>query len=83
MAAPTKKVFGKQPASAKAALIRFKAVLAVFQCSSAPAGSIPPLSSPRASYAFGTMDAELSASSSRHERSEMSMFFLTSGTLTL
>lgn len=45
MAAPMKKVFGLSLAFANAEWIRRKAVPAVFQCSSAPAGSMPPFNS--------------------------------------
>src|ERR1022692_2547303 len=48
IAAPIKKVLGLDFIEPKPSLILIKADLAVFQCSSAPAGSIPPLSSPKA-----------------------------------
>lgn len=44
MAAPMKKVCGRTWLRAKASLIRLNAVRAVFQCSSAPLGSMPPFS---------------------------------------
>lgn len=47
-AAPMKNVFGLARSAANAVWIRPNAVRAVFQCSSAPAGSIPPFNSPSA-----------------------------------
>ena len=46
IAAPIKDVYTVCDSALKALLIRPNAVLPVFQCSSAPAGSMPPLSSP-------------------------------------
>jgi hypothetical protein len=46
IAAPIKNVFGFNFFFSKLVLILFSAELAVFQCSSAPAGSIPPFNSP-------------------------------------
>ena len=48
IAEPTKNKFGLRLTLANADSIRISAVRAVFQCSSAPAGSIPPFSSPNA-----------------------------------
>jgi hypothetical protein len=48
IAAATKNKRGISGCGLKESRIRFKAVLAVFQCSSAPAGSIPPFNSPQA-----------------------------------
>ena len=48
IAAPTKNIYGEKPFLEKAFCMRMSDVLAVFQCSSAPAGSMPPLSSPSA-----------------------------------
>lgn len=50
IAAPIKNVCGLSLFSANANLILSNAVFAVFQCSSAPAGSIPPFNSPSAIY---------------------------------
>ena len=53
IAAPIKNVCGFNFFLSKLLRILFKAELAVFQCSSAPAGSIPPFNSPKATYLSG------------------------------
>src|SRR5579871_4448384 len=76
MAAPTKKRYGDLPANGLLLLILSSALFAVFQCSSAPAGSIPPFSSPQARYATGCSSNAFTSASFEELLSKMTSIFL-------